>query len=102
MYIVNISFFVESKVQNSWLNIVNNQFLPLIEKEGYKETIFSRVITEKQVGTSFTYSLMVEVETLKEYQHITGEILDLYKEMALPLFGEDVLWHITLLKKLDN
>lgn len=101
MYKVNISFFVESKVQNQWLDIIKHKFIPLIIEEGYQQTTLSRVITEQQVGTAFTYALMVEVETLEHYKKLTGELFNSYVEISKPMFGERVLWHTTLLKNLD-
>lgn len=100
MYIVNTSFFVNPQAQERWLDILNNKYIPFLKENGFSETVFCRVLSE-DTPENFTYSLMVHIDDMGQYSRLTGEIFDEYKTIAVPLFGEDVVWFTTVMKKLS-
>lgn len=100
MYIVNTSFFVEPEVHEIWLTIINSKYLPYLRKKGFEKIIFTKVISQEAEET-LTYSLMVDIDDLKSYDKLTGEVFKYYKEIAIPMFGNRIPWFTTLLKKFD-
>ena len=101
MYIVNTSFFVDHDVQNAWLAILKDKFIPFLKNEGCKIVSFSRVITETPVD-HFTYSLITEAEGMDIYDRYVKELLAEYERIARLMFGDRVTTLTTLMKKIDH
>lgn len=100
MYIINTTFVVAPEVQQMWLGILKEKYIPFLRERGYTSLVFSRIISVEAVD-QFTYSLQVEVEDIPAYQTLTGEIFEEYWRIADPLFGDKVLWFTTLMKKME-
>lgn len=101
MYRLNITFVVEPRVQERWLGFMKDKFVPYLHEGGYGRTILSRVISVEAV-THFTYSLLVELDSMQSYADFTGEVWKQYAEFAEPLFGVEVLWFMTLMREIEN
>lgn len=100
MYIVNISFFVDTQVHDAWLGIIKESLLPLLDSGDFGQVTFSRVLSDGPAD-NFTYSLMARIPDMSAHARITGEIFDRYKEAALHAFGDRVLWMTTVMKIID-
>lgn len=101
MYIVNTSFFVDPGVQNAWLDILINKYLPFLRTEGCRIVSFCRVISTDPVD-HYTYSLIVEAEDLTKYSLYVDELFPEYERLASIMFGEKVTTFTTLMKKIDH
>lgn len=101
MYIVNTSFFVKPEISGQWLEIINGKYIPFLKENGFNDIVFSRVLSEGNNVDGFTYSLMVHVEDMSQYKTLTNELFGEYTSIAVPMFGQDVVWFITVMKKLD-
>lgn len=100
MYIINTTFVVEPTVQNQWLDIIKNKYIPFLHQSGYYKTTFCRIISIEAVD-HFTYSLQVEASDIEQYNALTGEIFKNYLSIAEPMFGVKVLWFTSLMKKIE-
>lgn len=100
MYIVNTTFVVEPTVQNQWLEIIKDKYIPFLHQSGYASTTFARVISVEAVD-HFTYSLQVGVQDMRQYEALTGEIFSNYLGVAEPMFGTKVLWFTSLMKIIE-
>jgi len=100
MYILNTSFMVDYDVHDHWLNTFRNRFLPFLQESGFKDLIFTKVISNEDEG-HFTYSLQVTLLDLARYKEYTEEIMQEYAATYFPVYGEKVLWFISLMKKMD-
>ncbi|MCC8036002.1 MAG: DUF4286 family protein [Rikenellaceae bacterium] len=100
-YTVNISFFVEPAVHGRWLELVKGKYIPFLKKNGSSGVRFFRVLHEGTQPAGFTYALMAECPDMEFYRKFTGELLDEYKTVAIPLFGQSVQWFVTLLKEIE-
>lgn len=96
MYRVNTSFVVDGRVHDPWLGIMG-QYVDFVRKNGYPNAVLSRVLSI-EAADHFTYSLLVEIETVGEYKTLTEEIFSEYTTIAEPLFGSQVLWFNSLMK----
>ena len=101
MYLTNTTFVVEPSVQTQWLDIIKKHYLPLLEKSGYELASFSRVISAEAVD-HFTYSILVNLPDMASYKALTENLFPEYLTIADPLFGSQVLWFTTLMKKIDT
>ena len=100
MYMTNISFAVAPEVQEKWLDIIKKDFIPFLNQNGFASVTLSRVVSIK-AEDHFTYSLLTDVPDMKAYQRLTGELFDEYVRIATPLFGSQVVWFTSLMKKLN-
>lgn len=100
MYRVNTTFVVESSAQNQWLHIITTQYLPLLKKSGLGTITLSRIISIEATD-HFTYSLLVDIDNLEQYEQLTNELFDEYRAVAEPLFETKVMWFTTLMKIID-
>ena len=98
MYLVNTSFAVEPSVRDSWLRIIKENYIPLLEQRGYAVAAFSRVVSVDPVD-HFTYSLLVGVTDMARYAELTEDVFGEYLAIADPLFGSGVMWFTSLMKK---
>lgn len=99
MYIVNTSFIVDHAVHDRWFDFIK-AYLPALREQGYGEMVFTKAITNDPPGSA-TYSLQVPVEDMEQFGILTGQVLSECFESIKKMFGEDVLWFITLLKRVD-
>lgn len=99
MYIVNTSFIVHSSVHERWLEFARKYVASLPEK-GYGEVTFTKVISNDHPGQA-TYSMQIPVGDMEQYRILTGEVLGECFEASGKLFGEDVLWFVSLLKRVE-
>ena len=100
MYILNISFMVDYDVHDHWLDSFRNRFLPHLRQAGFAEPVFTKVISNESDG-HFTYSLQIPMPDLERYKELTEEIMGDYGNTYFPVYGEKVLWFVSLLKKVD-
>lgn len=100
MYIINTTFIVEGAEQDAWLNIIKSMYIPFIQKAGFNEIVFTRVISTEAVK-QFTYSLQVGIKDIEHYNIFTQEVSVEYHAVADPLFGEKIVWFTSLMKKLE-
>lgn len=100
MYLVNTTFAVEPRIHGQWLRIITENYVPLIESRGYRIVALSRVLSAEAVE-HYTYSLLVEAEDIERYKELTGEIFAEYAAIAGPMFGSDVVWFTSLMKKME-
>lgn len=98
MYLVNTSFSIEPHVLRAWLEIIKEDYIPLLERGGFRVVALSRVISAEAVA-HFTYSLLVEVADMARYKELTEDVFGEYLAIAGPLFGTDVMWFTSLMKK---
>jgi hypothetical protein len=100
MYILNTSFMVDYDVHDHWLGAFRNHFLPFLRQEGFGEPLFTRVVSNDAEG-HFTYSLQLSLPDLSRYKEYTEVILADYAATVTPVYGEKVLWFVSLLKKVE-
>lgn len=98
MYILNTSFMVDHDVHERWLATFRGRFLPFLREAGFAEPLFTRVVSNDNEGHS-TYSLQLPMADLSHYKEYTEEILADYAATTTPVFGEKVVWFVSLLKK---
>lgn len=98
MYILNITFVVESGVNGRWLDFVKRDYVPFLAEKGLEPKL-SRVLSVDSVS-HLTYSMLFDVESIELYKRITGEFFDRYLELAEPLFGAQVVWFTSLMKRI--
>ena len=101
MYILNTSFMVEYDVHDQWLDTFRNRFLPSLQEAGFSNLIFTKVISNDSEG-DYTYSLQVPMADLSRYEEFNRDILGEYAATYRPVFGEKVLWFVSLLKKIEE
>lgn len=101
MYRLNISFIVEPALEGMWLDTMRTALLPRLREEGFGPVALSRVLTERHEG-HFTFSLLVEMDSMEEYLRLTGPVWEQYASTASLAFGEGVMWFMSLMKELDN
>lgn len=99
-YIVNTSFIVTPHIQDRWLESLREHYIPLLNTEGFGNITFSRVLTDRHEG-HFTYSLQVETPDTALYQRIVKEFLPEYTATVQKLFGEELMYFTSLLKKIE-
>ncbi len=100
MYILNTSFMVDYEVHDRWLDTFRGRFLPFLREAGFDGPVFTRVVSNDNDG-HFTYSLQLPLPDLARYKEYTEEILPKYAATYTPVYGEKVLWFVSLLKKVD-
>ncbi len=100
MYRLNITFIVAPRVQEQWLSLVGGKFIPALRERGYHKLVLSRVLSA-QAEDHFTWSLLIELDSMDGYHDITGPAWDRYAEIAGPMFGEEVMHFTSLLKQHD-
>ncbi len=88
-------------MRNGWLGVMRDGFLPYLASQGFSRVAFSRVLHEQGEG-HFTFSLLVEIDSLDDYRRFTGPVWEEYVALAAGAFGEQVLWFITLMKEVDD
>lgn len=98
MYRLNITFVVEHRVQERWLELLRDKFIPYIKGAGFSEVVFSRVISV-EAADHFTYSLLVGFGSMVDYERLVKEVWPEYLAVAEGLFGVQVLWYHSLLKE---
>ncbi|MFI3331650.1 MAG: DUF4286 family protein [Rikenellaceae bacterium] len=101
MYKVNTSFVVEGCENNRWLNIINENYIPFLKENGFNQVCLSRVLSAEN-ESNFTYSLLVDIDNIADYEKLTGVIFDEYTAVAEPLFGARVVWFTTVMKVLNE
>lgn len=101
MYIVNTSFFVDADVQNAWLEILKDKFIPFLRSEGCRIVSFCRVLCDG-AADHFTFSLITEAEGLDQYNRYVDELFAEYERLAGMMFGQKVTSLTTLMKKIDH
>ncbi len=99
-YIVNTSFMVSTRIHDRWLESLYKYYIPRLDTEKFGNITLFRVLTE-HVEDHFTYSLQVEISDMTGYQRIVRELFPEYTETAQKLFGEDLMYFTSLLKKID-
>lgn len=100
MYILNISFMVEFDVHQRWLDVMRDNFLPLIARSGFGDTVFTRVISN-DTPDGFTYSVQVPLEDMGWYNRFFDTAMCEYASVSSALFGDKVLYFASLLKKIE-
>jgi len=100
MYILNTSFMVERDVHDRWLDTFRRRFLPFLKEAGFAEPIFTRVVSNDN-ESHLTYSLQLPMADLSRYKEYTEDILADYAATTTPVFGERVVWFVSLLKKVS-
>jgi hypothetical protein len=100
MYILNTSFMVDYAIHDHWLDTFRGRFLPFLRGAGFENMIFTKVLSNDAEG-HFTYSLQIPLADLSRYKEYTEEILREYAETYTPVYGEKVLWFVSLLKKVE-
>ncbi len=100
MYRFNITFVVEPAVQERWLDLVRGKFVPALRGGGYGRVALSRVLSA-QAEDHFTWSLLVELDSMEKYHDITGGLWQDYLDLAGPLFGDGVVWFMSLMKEVE-
>lgn len=100
IYIVNISFMVAPRIHDAWLESLRKEFVPRLDSKEFGTVTFCRVLTDRPEG-HFTYSLQIETKDMSGYQRIVHEILHEYSESAHKLFGEDLMYFTSVLKKIE-
>lgn len=100
MYIVNTTFVVEPAQQERWLQLMREDYIPILSELGMGKVTFTRVISVEQVE-HFTYALMVEAESMEDYNTLTREAAERYHAFCGPLFDQPPMWFTTLLKKIE-
>ena len=100
MYILNTSFMVDYDIHAHWLDTFRNRFLPFLQEAGFDEPVFTKVISNDNEG-HFTYSLQIPLADLSRYKEYTEEIMREYAETYSPVYGEKVLWFMSLMKKME-
>lgn len=102
MYIVNTTFIVEPAVHDRWYDFFHRRFVPYLLGAGFGERrlLFTRVLTDHG-EPHYTYSLQVDLPDTAEYQRFMDEIMGEYAALSGPLFGEQALYFVTLLKRID-
>ncbi len=97
MYIFNITFVVEPKVENEWQELLKKEFLPQL---GGRATSFFRVLGQHYAG-HFSYSLQINCDTMKDYSEIDAVVQSVWGESCAARFGEQVMHFATLLKQAE-
>lgn len=100
MYIISTTFVVEPKVHGLWYKFLTEKFLPRLEEESGKKVVFTRVLHQTK-ESHYTYSVQCDCRDIPFYQRFMEQIMADYSEVAEPMFGDKVLYFITLLKKID-
>lgn len=100
MYILNTSFMVEYDVHDHWSDSFRKHFLPFLRESGFGDMVFTKVISNDNEG-HFTYSLQIPMADLSRYDEFCGQILSDYAATYRPVYGEKVLWFVSLLKKME-
>ena len=100
MYIYNISFMVERAVTDRWMELLRENYIPLLRQEGFEHFTFSRVISQHASDESI-YSLQIRVDELVQYQHLQSEWFAACQAAAAERFGTQVMHVDTLMKILD-
>ncbi len=101
MYTVNTSFMVEPDVQEHWLRIVKTKYIPFLRENGYERLLLTRVLSSENTD-HFTYSLQVTIDEMSDYTRLTEELFEEYINVMTPIFGQKVMWFISLLKHIDT
>ena len=101
MYILNTSFMVDYDVHDHWLEMFRKRFIPFLQGEGFTGLVFTKVMTNSPDDGHFTYSLQVAMPDLARYEEFNQRILGEFAEIAVPVYGEKVLWFSSLLKHVD-
>lgn len=101
MYIVNTSFFVDTRIAGEWLGAIKTGLLPLLRKAGFGGVTFSRILSQGQADGE-TYSLLFEVGDMGAYTRFMEEILEPHKEESLSRFGQQVLWVTSVMKIVEK
>lgn len=100
MYILNTSFMVDHDVHDRWLDGFRNRFLPFLREAGFAAPTFTRVVSNDAEG-HFTYSLQIPLADLSRYKEFTEDILGDYAATHGPVYGEKVVWFVSLLKRVE-
>lgn len=103
MYIVNTTFMVDGSTHNAWLELVKGKFLPYLQGKiaaDNKKIVFTRLLNQENKA-GFTYSIQTPVADMVGYNSYMQEWFSEYLEIAVPLFGDKVLYFTSLLKKID-
>ena len=100
VYILNTSFMVEYEAHGPWLHHFRETFIPALLEAGFEKPIFTKVMADEMEG-HFTYSLQVPMKDLERYKEFTEEMMPEYARQVSPVFGTQVLWFSSLLKKVD-
>ncbi|MFI3321019.1 MAG: DUF4286 family protein [Rikenellaceae bacterium] len=99
-YMLNISFVVEPTIYGNWYSFMYDKFIPFVKESGkYQKVIFSRILSEG-VSNHYTFSLLLDLESLDGYHYLNNEIMKEYMEFAEPMFGVKVTHFVTLMKKI--
>lgn len=101
MYKVNTTFVVEGVENARWLNIIQNDYLPFLRKNGFDKLCLSRVLSVEN-ESNFTYSLLIEIDSISLYEKLTGEMFNEYQSIAEPLFGARVVWFTSVMKVINE
>lgn len=99
MYIVTTSFIVNYSVHQQWIDFVK-PYLASLRDKGYEEITFTKVLSNDHSGSA-TYSLQIGLVDLGKYEELTGDLLAGCFDLARKMFGEDVMWFTSLLKRID-
>lgn len=100
MYIISTSFIVEPDVHAQWYEFFTQKFLPYVKEIGFKEIIFTRVLTNDN-NAHYTYSLQLPNSNMDDYHNFVNNGLEEYRKVAEPWFEDRALLVVSLLKKIE-
>lgn len=100
MYIISTTFAVDPPVHGLWYKFVTEKFLPRLEEESGEKVVFTRVLSQT-TEDHYTYSVQCRCRDIPFYHHFMSRIMADYMEIAEPMFGDNVLYFTTLLKRID-
>lgn len=100
MYIINVTFVVEPPVHSSWYALATEKFLSRLEAESGRPVTFTRLLHDTPEA-HYTYSVQCHCCDMTFYRRFVDELMADYVEVAGPMFGDKVLYFISLLKRID-
>ncbi len=101
MYLLNHTFFVDAALGDAWKSFTVSEYVPALRSAGFGKVTLSRVLDEHACD-HFTWSLLVELETMEDYATVTGEIFGAFAGRLRECFDSEVLWQLTLMRKDDS
>ena len=92
---------VDQKVHGQWYALITDKFMPLLKSQPlFKKVVFSKVLSAS-AEEHYTYSILIEIETMEGYELYQNEILTEYIEIAQPMFESKAIHFVTVMKSID-
>ena len=85
----------------AWTERMLENFIPWLRAEGYERVALSRVLMER-ADEHFTFSLLIELDDMAAYRHLTEELWEEYVRMNEAMFSGEVVWFMALMKEISN